>query len=88
MRLLFLSFFLVSCAQINSKPKAPQDEVTVKTALDQAQMSYLRGCVEAHKNLKRGPSFEICRDRAIAHRIELESIMNAPIEGVKADENI
>jgi hypothetical protein len=67
-------FLLVSCAQV--KPKTVQDDlVTVNTALTQAQFSYLKGCVDAMKELKIPIAFPGCRDKAILHRRELDSIM-------------
>ena len=58
-----------------------QDEVTLKTALDQAQMSYLKGCVEAFKEVKVPSVFPHCRDKALMHRSELESIIFQPVAG-------
>lgn len=66
-------FALVSCAQ--APVKKEQDLVTVRTALDQAQASYMKGCVDAMKDLKIPIAFPGCRDKAIVHRRELDSIM-------------
>lgn len=52
-----------------------EDLVTVQTALDQAQMSYLSGCVEAHKEMGVTHSFPDCRNKAVAHRQELNEFM-------------
>ena len=75
--ILVFSFLLafVSCAQAPTKSEK-DDLVTVRTALDQAQASYLKGCVEAMKDLKIPVAFPGCRDKAIVHRRELDSIMD------------
>lgn len=75
-------FFLLIIACSSTKKDPQGDFVTVRTALDQAQMSYLRGCVESFKKLGMAPSFDHCREEAIAHRIELNSIMERPVEGL------
>lgn len=69
-----LLFALVSCAQ--APVKKQEDLVSVLTALDQAQASYLKGCVDAMRDLKIPIAFEGCRDKAIVHRRELDSIMD------------
>lgn len=68
-------FALVSCAQSPAK-KEDQDLVSVTVALDQAQASYLKGCVDAMKEIKIPIAFEGCRDKAVVHRRELDSIMD------------
>ena len=77
MRFFFL-FILIACSSTKNSPE--KDLVTVRTALEQAQMSYLKGCVESFRDLKMAPSFELCREKAITHRIELDSIMERPVE--------
>jgi len=74
----FLLLFLIACSSTRQNPQ--DDSVTVRTALDQAQMSYLKGCVDSFRTLKMAPSFDHCKERAIAHRIELDSIMERPVE--------
>lgn len=74
MKQLFILLLMVSCA--HRPEKSNQDDlVTVRTALDQAQASYLRGCVEALKDLKVPAAFPGCRDKSFIHRQELDSIM-------------
>jgi hypothetical protein len=81
---LFLSVFLLfinlSCA--HQKPQTPveDDDVSVDVALDQAQMSYLKGCVDGRKALSSQKSFNVCKDMAIKHRQEINFILNSPIE--------
>jgi hypothetical protein len=70
-----LALMLVSCAQMPAH-KTYSDDVSLGAALDQAQMSYLRGCVEAFRSLQIGPSFEACRDKAKAHRLELNDMVD------------
>jgi hypothetical protein len=78
MKKYFLAVLLLSygCSQV-SKPRAEinKDEVSVETALNQAQSSYLLGCVEAFKTAKLNPSFPECRNRAIKHRVEIEELL-------------
>lgn len=67
---------LMSCAHQKPLEEEPIDNmVTVRTALDQAQMSYLKGCVDTFRSLGMAASFESCREKAISHRFELDGIM-------------
>lgn len=76
LKLLFLSVLAVSCSTHSNHPhKVKDDLVSVKVALDQAQMSYLKGCVDAFNSVKITPVYEKCRDQAILHRKELDQIM-------------
>lgn len=74
MKKILVLLLLVSCAQVKTQKQS--DEVSVAVALDQAQMSYLKGCVDAMKEIKIPITFIGCRDKAILHRQELDSIMN------------
>ena len=74
MQLLAL-LILLSCSLAKPVKTYDKDLVEVRTALDQAQMSYLRACVEAFQDMKMAPSFNSCREKAITHRLELDSIM-------------
>ncbi len=72
--LFFLS--LLACA---SKPPITnhKDElVHVSTVMDQVQFSYLKGCVDAYKEIKLGPAFETCKAKAKDHRLEIQSILD------------
>jgi hypothetical protein len=51
-------------------------QVSVDAAADQAQMSYLKGCTEAHASKSEGPTFEQCREKSKAHRLELDELMD------------
>lgn len=78
MRILLPLFttLLISCS---STPKPERDEfVTVRTALEQAQMSYLKGCVDSFRKLGMAPSFDRCKEMAITHRLEINSILETP----------
>jgi hypothetical protein len=44
--------------------------------MDQVQASYLKGCVDAYKELKLGPAFPSCKERAKNYRMEIESILS------------
>ena len=74
---MFWLFVLVSCAQV--PPKKQADLVSVNAALNQAQASYMKGCVDAMKDLKIPVAFPGCRDKAVIHRRELDSIMDQDI---------
>ena len=63
------------CSQVKPKPIENDDEVSINAALNQAQSSYLLGCVEASKTSKLSPAFPVCRDRALNHRLQIEEII-------------
>jgi hypothetical protein len=71
-------FFLFSCAHAPKTPKPSnyEDLVSLEAALNQAQASYLKGCVDAMKSLHIPVSFPGCRDKSLLHRQELDSIMS------------
>ncbi len=61
--------------------KKDNDElVRVSTVMDQVQFSYMKGCVDAYKDLKLGPSFPDCREKAKEHRNEIKSIIDQPAD--------
>ncbi len=72
---LFLLFFLYSCSQVSIKSPPHGDLVSVDAALDHIHASYLRGCVEAFKELGVPTSFEHCRDKAKDHQNEVKEII-------------
>lgn len=74
MKFFLILFALASCAQ--TPQKKGEELVSVNAALNQAQASYLKGCVEAHRLLNIPISFPACRDRSFIHRQELDSIMD------------
>jgi len=80
MKYLTILLLIASCA--NLPPERSQEEplVSVNTALDQAQASYLRGCVEAYQSLRLGPTYFYCLENARKHRLELQNIMDTPVE--------
>lgn len=80
LRLLALPLLFISCAHLSSESSTEEPLVTVSTALNQAQASYLRGCVEAYQSLRLGPTYFYCLENARKHRLELQIIMDTPIE--------
>ena len=70
---LLILFLLMSCAHRPSETK--EDLVSLEAALMQAQASYLKGCVDALKDLKIPLAFHGCRDMSILHRQEIDQIM-------------
>lgn len=77
MKLLTLSILLIGCSQLPSKKK--ENLVSLNAALNQAQASYLKGCVIALKDLKIPAAFTGCRDKAVLHRQELDLMMDQEI---------
>ncbi len=71
-------FIIFGCSTLKKDPVS-EDLVSVHTALNQAQMSYLKGCVDARKELKVSPSFNHCQQKAKVHLKEINEIMNSPI---------
>ena len=79
MNKIFLLLLICSCSQVPSSPFKPGTKiVTLLTALDQAQMSYLRGCVETYVELKLPKPFETCRGKSVLHREEIQDIVGDP----------
>lgn len=76
MKKLLILLFLVSCAHQKPSQNTSDDLVSVEAALMQAQASYLKGCVDAMKELKIPVAFPGCRDKSLVHRRELDSIMD------------
>lgn len=74
MKLFFLFLFFISCAHKNNQP-LNEEMVSVEAAITHAQFSYLKGCVDALKELKVPIAFPGCRDKSLIHRQEIESIM-------------
>lgn len=80
MKLLILCFLTLSCSHFKSKPTpVEEDLVSVGAALDQAYASYLKGCVDTFIEMKAGPSFPHCREKAKAHYKELDGIMKSDV---------
>jgi hypothetical protein len=73
MKLIPILILAISCA--HREIKQEQDHVSVNAALNQAQASYLKGCVDALKTLQVPNAFTGCRDRSILHRQEIDGIM-------------
>jgi hypothetical protein len=80
MKILYLTLFLlIGCSHVKKQSEVPRNEVSMDAALDQARASYLKGCVDAFKQMKQGPSFPKCVEKAKKHRQELEQIVTSPI---------
>lgn len=58
-----------------SHARKQENLVSVDAALNQAQASYLKGCVEAFKEIKVPIAFPGCRDKSLIHRRELDQLM-------------
>ena len=77
---MLILLILTACSTFSNHPMSDkenpdEDLVTVHTALDQAQASYLRGCVDGSNGTGKAPVFEVCRELSKAHRTELNQIM-------------
>ncbi len=77
MKRLSLFILLIGCSQLPSKKK--ENLVSLNAALNQAQASYLKGCVIALKDLKIPAAFASCRDKAMLHRQELDQMLGQEI---------
>ncbi|HXH76841.1 MAG TPA: hypothetical protein VNJ08_17865 [Bacteriovoracaceae bacterium] len=84
-KIILLILFCASCSRLPLK-KTPDDQVSINAALDQAQTSYLKGCVQAYESKSEGPKFVECREKAVAHRLELQQMMDyneeKPVRGL------
>ncbi len=79
-KIVLLLILTSSCANFTPSKKVDEDNlVTITTALEQAQMSYLRGCVEANKEILGNGNFPKCKDKAKNHRDEIQSILDSKI---------
>lgn len=77
MKLILIASLFASCAHKQASSK--KDLVSVETALNQAQASYLKGCVDILKDLLIPNAFTGCRDKSLVHRRELDEIMNTDL---------
>lgn len=74
MKILLAALILTGCA--HHKPEAPQEElVSLNATLNHIQASYLKGCVDALKEIKVPVAFPGCRDKSLLHRQEVEQII-------------
>jgi hypothetical protein len=76
---IVILLILLGCASAPKNREVPfeerEDVVTLPTALDQAQASYVRGCVDAFHEMKKSMVFVKCREMGLLHRQELNAIM-------------
>jgi hypothetical protein len=80
MKLFCLNILLLNIIFSCAHSSSDEGLVTVSTALDQAQASYLRGCVDALKSMGVPSAFPGCKNLSNIHRKEIESIMKIVIE--------
>ena len=74
MKLLLAALILTGCA--HKKPEASQEElVSLNATLNHIQASYLKGCVDALKEIKVPLAFHGCRDKSLLHRREVEQFI-------------
>lgn len=74
MKILIL-LVLIGCA--HQKTEQKDDLVSIDAALNQAQASYLKGCVDGLKELNLSDVFPGCRDKSVKHRKELDNFMSS-----------
>jgi hypothetical protein len=74
MKALLIVLLVMSCAH-ERKQKVPED-VSLNSALNQAQASYLKGCVDAMKELGIPVAFPGCLDKSTLHRAEIRELFN------------
>lgn len=78
---MFIILLNFSCAHWHTSNQELNEElVSLDAALNQAQASYLKGCVDGQKKLKVPLAFHGCRDMSIIHRKEIETFFQQPIE--------
>ncbi len=75
MKKIVLLILLAGCAH-KSQQIESDNLVTVQAALNQAQASYLKGCIEVIKEQNLTGNFETCKNKSIIHRRELNFIMD------------
>lgn len=76
MKILFPLLLVFACSHRPPLANKKDDLVHVSTVMDQVQQSYMKGCVDAYREIKLGPSFESCKARAKEHRLEIQSIID------------
>ena len=80
MRSLGLLFFLYSCSQLSpaARKPPPADEtlVSLESAYDHIRSSYLKGCVDALKEIGLPHTFEHCLEKAKRHEKEVRQIVD------------
>jgi hypothetical protein len=80
MRSIGLLFFLYSCSQLSpvTRPPRPADEtlVSLESAYNHMRSSYLKGCVDALKEIGLPHSFDHCLDKAKWHEKEVRQIVD------------
>jgi hypothetical protein len=88
MRYLLIFVILSSCSHHSTKRKSFVDEIneeniSVKSILDLARSSYLKGCVDS-KNYwlpeKKVSSFEQCKTMALEHQNDIKQIIYNNVE--------
>ena len=86
--LIFMLILSYGCSQVKTKfpssPEETEEDVSIDAALNQAQASYLLGCVQALKPAtSTTPVFPLCRDRAVKHRLAIEeTIRQIPMPAI------
>lgn len=72
----YFSFLILFIGCAHTHPSQEKNLVSLDAALNQAQASYLKGCVLALRDLNIPSVFTGCRDKSIIHRQELNSMMS------------
>jgi hypothetical protein len=72
----FFLLILISCAHKIPLSNKQGDLVHVSTVMDQVQSSYLKGCMDAYKEMNLAPAFPTCKEKAKEHRAEIQSILD------------
>ena len=85
--LTLLLIFFSSCSSLKSQsskknhesnlhsPEATEELVSLNSALNHIQASYLKGCVDALKKAKISFVFKACKDMSMLHRKEVEDFL-------------
>ena len=75
--LLLLS--LLACATKHPITNHKDELVHVSTVMDQVQLSYLKGCMDAYREIKIPTAIETCKVKAKDHRMEIQSILDQQV---------
>jgi hypothetical protein len=80
MKYFGLLFFLYGCSQLSPPRKVqPSEEaslISLESTYDHIRSSYLKGCVDAFKELRLPLAFDHCLEKAKIHEQEVRQIVD------------
>lgn len=79
----FMKYFfllsLIACATKHPITNHKDELVHVSTVMDQVQLSYMKGCMDAYREIKLPEPIETCKVKAKDHRLEIQSILDQQV---------